>query len=84
MGSMKTTTDVMLASLPDYVECGTCGGLHYFTISRQYNGLWTAAYVAFGELTDNEAILMLQDAETLEEVATRMRGKIDRHNRRVS
>jgi len=65
--------------LPDYIEVsdGDAEPLRYFlTINRTAVANWSAAYKEFD---DNNILLAINYADTLEEIATRLGGKLERH-----
>ena len=76
---MKTTTDTLLETLPDYIGCRGCGTKYFLTINRTTKGTWSASYMEFGE---GNCVAVLNNCEDLEEMVARMQAKVGRFLKR--
>lgn len=66
--------------LPDYIEVrdDDAPRRYFLTLNRSAKGNWSAAYK---EYENHEAICYINDADTLEEIATRLEHKLERYHK---
>lgn len=70
--------------LPDYIEVANpddndnAPGRYFLAINRTAKANWSAAYMEF---EFRSILLSINDADTLEEIATRLRFKLQRHKK---
>lgn len=79
MTANETIVTVHVEDLPSYVYCDieNCGEKHFLQLNRDAQGKWSAGYV---EYETYMACLFINDAETMDEAATRLSYSLERHH----